>query len=146
VDQIYKHLRQAGNEGFEGVALLAGILKENIFEIKTAIIPAQTAEKVESGLLYSVSGEELHEINVWLYKNDMTLIGQIHSHPTKAYHSSTDDRYPIVATYGAVSIVVPNFAFDPFTLDKWAVYRLNQNREWEEVLAKDVSLLIQIQY
>src|SRR3990170_6468375 len=85
VEYVYSHLRESGKEGVEGVALWAGAIADSVFEIKNTIIPAQTAYKMEMGLLYSVDGEELHKINMWLYQNKMTLVAQIHSHPTEAY-------------------------------------------------------------
>lgn len=144
IDHVYKHLRDAGDQGVECVALWAGNINGNSFEVKTNMIPAQTAYKIEQGLLYSVDGEELHRINVWLYENKMTLIAQIHSHPKEAYHSETDDRYPIMAVVGGFSIVIPDFGFREFSLKDWAVYRLIQNKGWNKLKEKEVLSLIQI--
>lgn len=38
---------------------------------------------------------------------------QIHTHPGEAFHSPTDDRFPIVHTPGFLSLVIPNFAQGP---------------------------------
>ncbi|MDQ6830221.1 MAG: hypothetical protein M3081_15295 [Gemmatimonadota bacterium] len=35
---------------------------------------------------------------------------QIHTHPREAFHSRTDDAFPIVHTPGFLSLVVPHFA------------------------------------
>ncbi len=144
IESVYQHLRNAGSKGVEGVALFAGSSEGPLFEIKTVIVPKQTGYNIENGLFYSVDGDELHRINIWLYQNKMTLISQIHSHPGEAYHSDTDDRFPIVAEVGGFSIVVPNFAFDPFTLDSLAVYRLLPGRGWCLLSKKEVDNLIQI--
>lgn len=144
VKKVYQHLRNAGDDGLEGVALFAGVQNETCFDINEVIIPAQIAENIEDGLLYSVDGDELHKINVWLYNSKMTLLGQIHSHPGKAYHSETDDRFPIVTEFGALSIVVPNFAFDSFSLKNWAVYRLSTSKKWIQLPTKEVTNLILI--
>jgi hypothetical protein len=34
---------------------------------------------------------------------------QIHTHPGEAFHSSTDDEYPMIHTPGFLSLVIPNF-------------------------------------
>lgn len=144
IESVYKHLRAAGMKGVEGVALWAGNSAGSAFSVQSTIIPKQTAYKREAGLLYTVDGDELHRINVWLYEHKFTLIAQLHSHPSEAYHSDTDDLFPIVTQVGCVSIVIPNFAFDAFSLSKWAVYRLIPGNGWTEVLKKEVESLIEI--
>ncbi|MBN8675446.1 MAG: Mov34/MPN/PAD-1 family protein [Chitinophagales bacterium] len=146
IEFVYKYLREAGEAGAECVALWAGVINNSVFEIKNTIIPAQTAYNIEMGLLYSVDGDELHRINMWLYQNGMTLVAQIHSHPREAYHSETDDRYPIMAVVGGLSIVIPDFAFRPFSIKDWAVYRLLPQRGWIKLSEQEVFTLIQIQH
>jgi hypothetical protein len=140
----YKHMRNAGSHGFEGVALFAGKESGNDFKIETAIIPNQKAMSLEEGLLYAVDGDELHRINVWLYENKMSLIAQIHSHPSKAYHSKTDDAFPIIATLGGLSIVVPDFAKGSIDVNTWAVYRLLPKSGWTELDVQEKSFLIEL--
>lgn len=130
---VYDHLKKCGSHGFEGVVLWAGTINNQIFTVTDTIIPVQKSFSLEEGLLYRVEEEELHRINVWLYKNKRQLMIQIHSHPTEAYHSETDNRYPIVAQHGGISIVVPNFGFDPFSLESWAAYQLSSSALWEEL-------------
>jgi hypothetical protein len=144
IEDVYNHIRNAGTEGVEGVALWAGSSSGKIFTIQTAIIPKQTAYKRKEGLLYTVDGDELHTINVWLYQHKLTLIAQVHSHLGKAYHSETDDLFPIVTQVGCLSVVIPNFGFDNFSLDSWAVYRLLPGEGWKELRQKDVASLIKI--
>lgn len=144
IEEVYTHLRKAGKNQVEGVALWAGTTNDTTFKIKTTIIPKQKAFNHGGGLLYMVEGEELHRINVWLYKNKMTLIAQIHSHPNHAYHSDTDDRYPIITTVGGISIVIPDFGFRPIAIEDWAVYRLNPSKQWMEQSSKEINSLISI--
>lgn len=144
IEQVYKHLRSFGAEGFEGVGLWAGVIEENKFVVKETIIPHQRSSRSEDGLLYTVDGEELHRINVWLYKNRMSLMLQIHSHPASAYHSETDDRFPIISQFGGISIVVPNFGYDDFSLESWAVYRLLPSKGWQEMSLEEKKSLFSI--
>lgn len=145
ISEAIAHLRTVGNRGLEGVALWAGKQVAGEFTVERVIIPVQKAFRTEHGLLYTVGPEELHRINVWLYENQMTLIAQIHSHPGAAYHSETDDLYPIVTTVGALSLVVPDFARAPFELDNCAVYRLFSDRGWVELSGTEVKQLIQLE-
>src|SRR5260370_111004 len=38
---------------------------------------------------------------------------QVHTHPGEAFHSPTDDAYPMIHTVGFLSLVIPNFALGP---------------------------------
>ena len=144
LEAVYRHLRAAGAQEVEGVALWAGTAQGSVFHVKATIIPEQNAYKLEDGLLYSVEGDELHRINVWLYKNELQLIAQLHSHPGQAYHSETDDAYPIIAVLGGISIVIPDFAARSFDLEDWAVYRLSDGNGWVGLDINDVKNLIEI--
>jgi proteasome lid subunit RPN8/RPN11 len=144
VESVYHHLQAMGDKGLEGVALWSGRIKDRTFEVQTTIIPAQMAGQLENGLLYAVDGEELHRINHWLYQHKQTLVAQLHSHPGEAYHSEMDNRYPIIAVFGGVSIVIPDFGFNAFSLDDWAVYRLSPEKVWAELSPSDIRSLIQI--
>jgi hypothetical protein len=107
------------------------------------IIPAQAGLRTESGLCVYVGGDELHRLNVHLYEKQIKLVAQIHSHPTDAYHSDTDDAYAIATVLGSLSIVVPDFASRPFNMQECAVYRLD-GRGWIEVPPSDLPHLIEI--
>ena len=144
IQKAYELMRYAGKKRVEGVALFAGFEKDNVFWITQTIIPKQTAYSLEFGLLYAVDADELHRINVWLYENNLSIIAQIHSHPNEAYHSETDDAYPIVATKGGISIVVPRFAVDPIDIKNWAVYRLSSKNSWVELSYPETKKIIQI--
>lgn len=145
VNRMMVFFREQGLKRLEAVALWAGVLDGDIFRVKSTIIPDQQSFNTEDGLLYSVDGDELHLINVWLYKNKMTLLAQIHTHPGAAYHSKTDDDYPIMATLGGLSIVIPDFADSPFNIDNCAVYRLDGQLEWKGLTTTEASTLIHLQ-
>src|ERR1035437_6269449 len=144
LEKAYNKMREAGQSRLEGVALFAGKEEGATFKIETTIVPEQKAMSLEDGLLYAVSGDELHRINVWLYENKMSLIAQIHSHPTRAFHSKTDDAYPIVATVGGLSIVVPDFASGAADINLCAVFRLQPGKGWVELDKKEKNSLIEI--
>ena len=77
-------------------------------------------------------GEELHRLNVWLYEASELLAVQVHAHPNEAYHSDTDNAYPIVATLGGISIVAAEFCRAGLFATSTAIYRLKQEG-WVEV-------------
>jgi len=122
--QAQAHLQRMGEFECEGFALWAGTFRRDAFYVKHTIVPVQTPLRFSNGVCIYVDAEELHRVNVWLYEHGVTIIAQLHSHPEDAYHSSTDDTFPISTSLGSFSLVVPYFAKQPFMLSNCAVYRL----------------------
>jgi len=61
------------------------------------------------------------------------VVSQVHTHPSEAFHSPTDDRWAIVRHVGALSIVLPYFAesttIENF-LERAAIYQLDASNAW----------------
>lgn len=123
-------LRDAGREGFEAFVFWSGQMEGSRFAVRTAHVPGQTGYRSTRGLSVRVEGEALHRLNVWLYENEEVLGAQVHAHPSAAYHSDTDDSFPIVTSIGGLSLVVPNFCRRGL-LRGSAAYRLT-GAGWEE--------------
>lgn len=117
-------LRDAGAQGHEAFVLWTGVLDGHTFTVQRAYLPAQTGHQLPDGICVTVDGDELHRLNRWLYENGQRLGAQVHSHPTRAYHSDTDDSYPIATQRGALSLVVPHFANGGIRGGGVATYRL----------------------
>lgn len=132
-----QQLRLAGQVGCERFVLWSGVQDGEKFNIRTAHVPAQTAYKLPDGLCVRVEGTDLHRLNVWLFEHGEELAVQVHSHPTDAYHSYTDDAYPIVAIRGGLSIVVPDFAREGILGQGVAYYRLAASG-WDELSLEEI--------
>ena len=135
-------IQTAGKSGDELFVLWSGTCEGDTFAIAKAHIPNQISIKSESGCVVMVEGPELHRINVWLYEARQVIVAQIHSHPTEAYHSSTDNNYPIATLEGSLSIVLPFFGRDGWASDEIAAYRLGRHG-WVELTAP-LSELIEV--
>lgn len=142
--EVHAHLERVGRQGFEGMGLWVGVPEGDGFRVTEAVIPAQKHMRTADGVCVAVGPEELHRLNVWLFKRRLTLVAQIHSHPREAYHSGTDDAYAVATTAGSLSLVVPDFATKPFALGLCAVYRLDAKGRWREVRTRDAARLIEI--
>lgn len=145
IDAVHGHLRSTGAAHYEGVGFWAGKRQGSDFYVEAALVPAQTTGQMENGLAVVVSGDALFQMNVWLHKNRMTLVAQIHSHPGDAYHSDTDDDYAIMTRLGGLSIVVPNFARQDFSLETAVVHRLEPGGSWKVLSAAEAHTLVHIE-
>lgn len=128
LDQTVDALRSFGRRGCEGFALWVGTITGDSARIGHCIVPEQNSIQSEDGVGYFIDSQTLFALNRYLSERQLRLIAQVHSHPTEAYHSSTDDAYAVVTTEGGFSLVVPHFARGPVSIPAWAVYRLRQGR------------------
>jgi Prokaryotic homologs of the JAB domain len=142
---VHKHLRDVGRQGYEGLGLWVGRQNGPVFQVDQAVIPAQRHIRTADGVCVITGAEELHRINVWLYRNGLSLIAQIHSHPGRAYHSSTDDEFAVATTVGCFSLVVPDFASGVFDIGRLASYRLDGSGHWREIAPSRAAQTIVIE-
>lgn len=145
LEKAFYSLREAGKQGVESVALFIGRIDGNDFFIEETIIPKHTSYRLEDGLFYAIDSDELYRLNVMLHERSLKLIAQIHSHPREAYHSEADDQYAIATKVGSISIVVPDFAFGPISLDNCAVYRLSVDNKWLKLSHYELHKLIVVE-
>lgn len=128
IDETLLFLQRNGLEYNESVCLWTGNPKGKIFEIKEVIFPKQ----VNKALSYEVSSDETDRINGELYRKDLRLLAQIHSHPNLAFHSHLDDEFPLMTTLGGLSIVIPNYGFVSGDIGEFEIYRLTR-KGWKEL-------------
>ncbi|WP_161989019.1 Mov34/MPN/PAD-1 family protein [Sphingomonas glacialis] len=62
---------------------------------------------------------------------------QVHTHPGAAYHSATDDAFPILAVPGFLSLVIPRFATGDIGFDAAFLAQLDDAGRWSEVSIHD---------
>jgi hypothetical protein len=136
-------LRAAGKKGYERFALWTGRSVDGVFAVDHLYVPFQESMKLEDGLCVRVDGPALHELNVWLYQQQQTLAVQIHTHPDTAYHSETDDTFPIVTTLGGLSLVIPHFCRDGLMCADNALYRLT-TKGWNRLHHRDAQRVLQV--
>ena len=132
LEETISFLRAVGTAGAEGFVLWGGNLaSRTCFRFTTALVPEQQPFGTPQGLLVTVGGDALFSINKTLFERGEILGAQVHTHPTSAYHSETDDHYPMVTLLGALSVVIPDFAqHAPSDMPVWAWYRLKAFGNW----------------
>jgi hypothetical protein len=141
LDQTGIWLRRIGRRNDEAFVLWAGGFRTSEeFDVTTGIFPEQKTIRSPFGVGVRVEGEEIRRISRWLYENNKVLLGQVHSHPTQAFHSDTDDFFPLVTAMGQFSVVVPFFARRPLPdLSGCAVFRLSGYGDWKRLSTAQVN-------
>jgi hypothetical protein len=146
VDRTMGPLIEAGRKGFEAFVLWGGQLQDpgDRLRFVSAYFPNQTSSSSEEGLLVLVEGDALFRVNRSFYQQGLILAAQVHSHPTLAYHSDTDDAYPLMTLVGGLSAVVPHFGRGGRdAIDDWAWYRLVGPRQWDPLGPETTLTLVE---
>lgn len=146
LEETTKSLRVYGDQFYEGLVLWLGVIDKdnNTCRVTKIITPEQNSIKSENGVGYFVNTKTLLGVNKLLSETGLRLLAQIHSHPGRAYHSNTDDRYCIVTEEGGFSIVVPDFGFGPSDLLLWATYKLTDGY-WKKLSKSNVKSTFMIE-
>lgn len=84
---------------------------------------------------YSLSINDQWISSFWLDLADRELgvRVQVHTHPGEAFHSSTDDAYPLVHEVGFLSLVIPDFAHGPVGFDQAYLTEIRPDGRWQQV-------------
>jgi hypothetical protein len=64
---------------------------------------------------------------------NMGIRVQVHTHPAEAFHSPTDDEFPIIHKPGFLSLVIPNFGLGPVGFNEAYLTEIQPDGRWQEV-------------
>lgn len=136
-DECLQAIRKRGRNGNELFIALTAILADggSTVRFRRGLIPRQACHRTPSGLLVTIDGDAIFDLNRNCYERGEVLAGQIHGHPGRAYHSGADDQLAIVRRPGGLSIVVPDFADARSSRGRWAIYRLDGRGAWSPISA-----------
>lgn len=125
-------MRLQGKKGAEIFLALSAVVSEDgkTVTFRRVLVPEQTCYSGPEGLLVKIDGEAIFDLNRSCFEQDEILAGQIHAHPTDAYHSPADDQLALIRLPGGLSIVVPHFASGPIRPRRWSVYQLREDGTW----------------
>ncbi len=133
-------LAEPGAAGYEGSVLWIGELRDRASAQVTRVYrPEQMAFAGEAGLAVEVTERGLTDL-ISSLSGDEVVLGRLHTHGNDdVAHSSLDDRNLIVAHAGALSIVVPWFAFDGIDLVRCGVHILSSVHRWRRLPPSETS-------
>ena len=125
--ETFQALRLCGEGKFECVAYWIGPSSNS--EVDGIEHPVHS----RSPFGYEVDDGWLTEFCWRLFQFRRSVKAQVHTHPGRAFHSPTDDEFPIVSQPGFISVVIPGFARGEETLDGAWVGRLRPDGEWQRL-------------
>jgi hypothetical protein len=67
---------------------------------------------------------------------------QVHTHPGAAYHSTTDDAFPLIHSPGFLSLVIPRFAQGPIGFGDAFLAEIQPDGGWRAKSINDALELV----
>lgn len=109
--------------------------------------PSTIAQVVHSGHRGHAGGFEVDDdwLNAFWIELAQRRHGvrvQVHTHPREAFHSGTDDAYPIVQTPGFLSLVIPDFGIGPVSFDNTFLCEIGENGDWSAVVPESRIMVV----
>jgi hypothetical protein len=135
VERSQRVLKAASENGGEAFAVWVGEISGSgaiVFDVWA--LPAESAE-----LHARVSFREVLSLSDQVAKRSWFVLAQLHTHPGAAFHSDTDDRFPISNQSGFISIVVPGSGRREAGVG-WAWFELLGQGTWRELDASEVRV------
>lgn len=122
-------LRKAGSKRREGIVLWLGQRAGAHIQVTDAYQPLHTSKAD----MFHITPAGMNALRRELRHRRRMVVAQVHTHPGRAYHSKADDEWAIVRHVGALSLVLPDFAFGAtletfFDLAK--AYRFSTEGHW----------------
>ena len=90
---------------------------------------------------YEIESNWLTQFWKQLAGSRRSIKAQVHTHPGEAFHSATDDQWPIISQSGFLSVVIPTFATGKPTLEHAWIGRLQPNGSWRQVASEEAVVL-----
>lgn len=136
LERTFKHFRECGAAGRECQVLWISPWAE-----VSRIAEAVHVQHRSHAFGFEVESEWLNGFWLELASRKMGVRVQVHTHPGRAFHSETDDKFPIVHVPGFLSLVIPSFGRGQIGFDGAYLARLTERGEWQRA---DVGEVIEI--
>jgi hypothetical protein len=131
--QTIQQFQRCGRGERECVTYWVGPLDDSE-RVDLAVHPIHTARAGH----YQVNDAWLTTFWFRLANERRSVRAQVHTHGGTAWHSKTDDDWPLIQTAGFLSLVVPDFAMTPFDQRLVHVARLERGGQFARVALDDV--------
>lgn len=127
IDESFAQLRRCGHGRRECVVYWVGPI-DDPGVVDEVVHPAHSAHAIG----YEVDSGWITQLFLRLRRDRRTVRAQVHTHPGKAGHSSTDDTFSLVPSTGFLSLVIPRFATGPTGMKSAYLAELNDAGAWIE--------------
>jgi len=128
LEETFKHFRDCGR-GREECQILWVSSWASPEVIAKVVHPKHKAYR--GGFL--LDDRWLNDFWMELGNTNMGVRFQVHTHPQEAFHSPTDDEFPIIHKPGFLSLVIPKFGLGAIGFKDAYLTEIQPDGRWQEV-------------
>lgn len=128
LEDTFKHFRACGCGHAECQVLWLSSWTQP--EIITKVVHPKHTSHIDG---YAVDDTWLNAFWVELGDTNTGIRAQVHTHPREAFHSPSDDEYPIIHKPGFLSLVIPNFGLGPVGFKDAYLTEIQADGGWRQV-------------
>lgn len=126
--RTFSHFRECGQSRRE-----CQVLWTSSWNSPETIEETVHPEHHASGDGFVLDDRWLSEFWLELGQKNMGIRVQVHTHPHRAFHSRTDDEFPIIHRPGFLSLVIPNFGMGPVGFANAYLAEIQPDGQWNEI-------------
>lgn len=124
-------------KGHEGVAYLFGLTSDGV----TLAVTAYRPDVETSPGSFRVAAASMAQVVRSAAKNHLSVVGQVHTHPSIAYHSEGDFQGMHIKFPGFVSIVLPDYGVNLPTFANADVVFFTSTDKWQLIAVENLAIV-----
>jgi hypothetical protein len=132
IDETFAILRSCGAGERECMVCWASPWTEPV-----ALTDVIHVQHCATSVIVEVDGPWLNRLWLDLADQGLGVRVQIHTHGGRAFHSKTDDAFPLVHEAGFLSLVIPKFALGAVGFDHAYLTEIQPDGSWRQVAIEE---------
>lgn len=128
--ELVTGLRARGRDVRESGAFLLGTIGETRSVSDIVFYDELDPHVSDTGIIV-FNGACLADLWRLCRERGCSVVADVHTHPGSSRQSRSDERHPMIAERGHLSMIIPDFAAEPVRLKEVGLYRYLGNFQWE---------------
>lgn len=128
--RLIRQLRRRGRGITESGAFILGRLEDRGARAHSIMLYDDIDPMALSSGIVRLSGQAMNAVWETCAREGIEVLADVHTHPSDARQSRSDQEHPMVATHGHIALIIPNLALSAFDLGGVGHYRYQGSKRW----------------
>jgi hypothetical protein len=128
--RIIGELERRGRRRHESGAFLLGFECDGRRDVTDTVFYDELDPEAYASGVCILHGDAFAKLWTLCRQKKLTVVADVHTHPSAAFQSASDKANPMVARPGHIAIIVPDFAAWPIRADQLGIYEYRGQHEW----------------
>jgi hypothetical protein len=138
-NQILRELARRGRQRHESGVFLLGFSRGDRHEVQDVVYYDDLDPDAYKTGVCVLHGDAFAKLWALCREKKMTVVADAHTHPARAFQSSSDRENPMVARAGHIALIIPDFARTPVQSKKIKIYEYCGQHTWIDRSPAEIS-------